>query len=202
MASISSRAVEAVEKARETAHSWNRVATFLQANPDIAENTYQRDMSYALVCLTNEPHAVALIADFAYRASEAGAQLKADISDEYAGLQASFGSVYLKFYAETERVCDPVTVSTPKLVGPLAVLVREWPGHSVGVEPVTDEIRKADPSISADARFAVVERTEGRFGKVCTTDRGKTIAGDLERTARAFASAYGATYLPREGEVS
>lgn len=72
------------------------------------------------------------------------------------------------------------------------------PRHSVGVEPVTAELRQDDPSIPSDARLAVVERSDARFGKVCTTDLDIARMGlpDIETSARGYAYAYGATYVP------
>ncbi|RCG21936.1 helix-turn-helix domain-containing protein [Sphaerisporangium album] len=77
----------------------------------------------------------------------------------------------------------------------------DWPRHSVGVEPVTAELRQADPSVPLAARKAVVERREGRFGKVCTTDLDIADMGltDLEAAASSYARTYGATYLPAGG---
>lgn len=125
MASISSRAVQAVEKARATAHSWNRVAMFLQANPDIANLAYHYP-AYVLVSLATVDDPAATIADYASRAAQAGARIEADISDEYSGLKAWVGSVvYINFYARSEHVCEVAPVVTPSLVGPLAALVAE-----------------------------------------------------------------------------
>jgi excisionase family DNA binding protein len=72
-----------------------------------------------------------------------------------------------------------------------------WPSHSVGVEKVTPELRnRAD--VPPGATRAVVERTEGRFSKLCATDVDPDVA-DVEVTARSVAWAYGATYLPAGG---
>ncbi|MEU1731417.1 hypothetical protein [Streptosporangium sp. NPDC020145] len=66
----------------------------------------------------------------------------------------------------------------------------------MGVEPVTAELRQADPSIPVDARLAVVERSAGRFGTVCTTDLQNRSGLGLEDMARSYAHSYGATYVP------
>lgn len=72
-----------------------------------------------------------------------------------------------------------------------------WPSHSVGVEPITPELRnRADVPLGATR--AVVERTEGRFSKLCATDVDPDVA-DVEVTARSVAWAYGATYIPAGG---
>ncbi|MFI7534029.1 WhiB family transcriptional regulator [Streptosporangium sp. NPDC049376] len=64
--------------------------------------------------------------------------------------------------------------------------------HMVGVEPITDGLRLRDPSLPANARLAVVERTDGRFGTVCTTDVTNRSGADLGAVARVYADAYGA----------
>ncbi|MEU1875768.1 WhiB family transcriptional regulator [Streptosporangium sp. NPDC020072] len=64
--------------------------------------------------------------------------------------------------------------------------------HTVGVEPITDGLRLRDPSLPANARLAVVERTGGRFGTVCTTDLTNHSGADLGAMARVYADAYGA----------
>ncbi|MFC7382809.1 WhiB family transcriptional regulator [Sphaerisporangium rhizosphaerae] len=76
--------------------------------------------------------------------------------------------------------------------------------HTVGIEPVTAELRRLDPSVPAGAVLAVVERTGGRFGKVCTTDlhAAKQGTGDLESCARGYAHAYGAHFVPAAPEVA
>ncbi|MFF4415932.1 WhiB family transcriptional regulator [Streptosporangium sp. NPDC001559] len=68
--------------------------------------------------------------------------------------------------------------------------------HTVGVEPITDGLRLRDPSLPAAARLAVVERTGGRFGTVCTTDLTNHSGADLGIMARVYADAYGAQALP------
>lgn len=65
------------------------------------------------------------------------------------------------------------------------------PQHTVTIEPVTGEVRLHAP---VGARYAVVERFEGRLVKVCTTTTSRD-AGTLEVSARSFASVYGATYM-------
>ncbi|MFC3983201.1 WhiB family transcriptional regulator [Streptosporangium jomthongense] len=68
--------------------------------------------------------------------------------------------------------------------------------HTVGVEPITEGLRLRDPSLPAAARLAVVERTGGRFGAVCTTDVTNHSGADLGAMARVYAAAYGAQALP------
>lgn len=64
--------------------------------------------------------------------------------------------------------------------------------HTVGVEPITDGLRLRNPSLPTAARLAVVERTGGRFGTVCTTDLTNHSGADLSTMARVYANAYGA----------
>ncbi|MER7209814.1 WhiB family transcriptional regulator [Streptosporangium sp. NPDC000239] len=64
--------------------------------------------------------------------------------------------------------------------------------HTVGVEPITEGLRLRDPSLPAAARLAVVERTGGRFGTVCTTDLSDHSGAGLEAVARVYADVYGA----------
>ncbi|MFF4413212.1 WhiB family transcriptional regulator [Streptosporangium sp. NPDC001559] len=68
--------------------------------------------------------------------------------------------------------------------------------HTVGVEPITDGLRLRDPSLPTDARLAVVERTDGRFGTVCTTNVTNHSGTDLGAIARVYADAYDAQALP------
>ncbi|MEU1731351.1 WhiB family transcriptional regulator [Streptosporangium sp. NPDC020145] len=68
--------------------------------------------------------------------------------------------------------------------------------HTVGVEPITEGLRLRDPSLPTAARLAVVERTGGRFGTVCTTDVTNHSGADLGAMARVYADAYGAQALP------
>ncbi|MFD0891076.1 hypothetical protein ACFQ08_41560, partial [Streptosporangium algeriense] len=68
--------------------------------------------------------------------------------------------------------------------------------HTVGVEPITDGLRLRDPSLPAAARLAVVERTGGRFGTVCTTDVTNHSGTDLGAMARVYADVYGAEVAP------
>lgn len=127
MASISSRAVQAVEKARENAHSWNRIAVFLQENQDLAARAYHSVVEpCVMISVIGEDDPVAAIVEYAGRASAAGAQIEATIRARHSGLTARFGSASVEFYARSEQVCaGPVSVSTPSLVGPLAALVAE-----------------------------------------------------------------------------
>jgi len=70
------------------------------------------------------------------------------------------------------------------------------PRHSVGVEPVTLQLREHDRSLPATATLAVVERAEGCFATVCAHDARDLRGVSLEDMARSYANTYGATYVP------
>lgn len=65
--------------------------------------------------------------------------------------------------------------------------------HSVGVEPLTDELRRLT-TVPDGATLAVVERSSGQAVKVCTTD-AQANGVSIEDMARSYARTYGATYV-------
>lgn len=71
--------------------------------------------------------------------------------------------------------------------------------HTVGVERITDEIRKFAPQIPRGNSCAVVERYEGAIVKICYVGnlRGYGLRA-LNTVASQYASAYGARFSPVE----
>jgi len=70
------------------------------------------------------------------------------------------------------------------------------PRHSIGVEPVTAELREHDRSLPDAATLAVVERSHGLAVKVCATDARDLHGVSMEDLAKSYAHTYGATYVP------
>lgn len=70
-------------------------------------------------------------------------------------------------------------------------------GHTVGVEPLTLELRRHRDRIQPAATRAVVERSGGTLVKVAATDVDATRFGvTLDAAAAGYARTYGATYVP------
>ncbi len=117
---MSDRATQTIDKARDAMRSWAKIADFLDHNRDIAsEATWYP--GYVLVCCVHVQDPAAVIAEYANRASSAGARIVSAINVEHSGLDAWFGKAYISFYAKSEQVCE-VAPGAPSLVGPLAVL--------------------------------------------------------------------------------
>lgn len=118
-----SRDAQTIEKARDAMRSWAKIADFLDHNRDIAsEATWYP--GYVLVCCVHVQDPAAVIAEYANRASAAGARIVSDINVEHAGLNAWFGKAYISFYAQSEQVCEGAP-DAPSLVGPLTALAAE-----------------------------------------------------------------------------
>ncbi|WP_405143846.1 WhiB family transcriptional regulator [Sphaerisporangium sp. NBC_01403] len=80
----------------------------------------------------------------------------------------------------------PISTANPAPAG------RAYGWHTVGVEPVTDELHR-HTYITGTPVWAAVERYEGRLVEVCGTGEDPA---DMVTLARAAASTYGATYIP------
>lgn len=81
-------------------------------------------------------------------------------------------------------------------------------GHSITVEPITDDLRR-DSELPAEATLVVVERHAGRLAKVCDTtdvhvaeyaEWGVNVT--IEDVARGIAGTYGATYVKAAAAVT
>jgi hypothetical protein len=73
-------------------------------------------------------------------------------------------------------------------------------GHTVGVEPITADLRRAALPPAA-ATVAVVERMDGDLVKLCATD-GELPGGILAKVAAGAAMAYGARLVPPRPTVT
>ncbi|MBA9003703.1 hypothetical protein [Thermomonospora cellulosilytica] len=68
-------------------------------------------------------------------------------------------------------------------------------GHTITVETVTDAIRaRAMMPVASVGKLAVLERTDGRLGKVCAVVEA-TDGRYTADVARSLAAAYGATFV-------
>lgn len=97
------------QRADEVAADLERLAAFVRANPEYADPIgYQRFLLY--LNPSKDPRTA--MADIARRARRAGATMRKDVSDKYAGAELRFGELNLYVYADRNQVCERVVVGT------------------------------------------------------------------------------------------
>lgn len=100
------------ERAEQVATDMERIAAFVRANPEVAENLGRQNF---LVCLYREGDPRAAMAYYARRGLRAGATIDKNVSDKYASVLLRFGSFALDVYAEREQVCERVVTGTREI---------------------------------------------------------------------------------------
>jgi len=101
------------DRAEQVATDLERLAAFVRANPDIgARVAYLSEWQRYNLYLTPSGDVRTVIADIARRARRAGAAMRKDIGDTYAGADLIFGSLVLHVYSQREEVCERVVVGT------------------------------------------------------------------------------------------
>lgn len=151
------RAEKVVSDLERFAADLGRYIAYLRDNPDIAgaiNSTIPEVRSYA--CLPPEKHDVkAVIADFSRRARRAGAEMRKDVNDAYAGAVLTFGDVVLRVYSTREQVCERVVVGT----------------REVEVEePDPQEVERAIAALPKTRRVETVEDVEWRCTPLLAPD--------------------------------
>lgn len=68
-------------------------------------------------------------------------------------------------------------------------------GHTITVETLTPDTARKINQPKAAGQLAVIERMDGRAGKICATQQDLR-DGTIEDSARSYAHTYGATYMP------
>ena len=73
---------------------------------------------------------------------------------------------------------------------------RPGAGHTITVEVLDRETAREAGMPGADGKRAVVERHDGRLGKICATENGLLAGLTIEQSAQSYAHTYGARYVP------
>lgn len=101
---------KSIADALEYSRAFEQVASFLAANPDLARCADVHLAPYTNIYVSPAVDAVAFILDAARKAREFGAQVEEWVDGRLGGVKIFFGPVYIKVYAEADRVVRRVVV--------------------------------------------------------------------------------------------
>ena len=101
---------KSVRDALEYASAYGQVASFLAANPDLAERAHVHLQRYTHIAAPVSEDAVAFLVDVARRGQEFGAPVEEYADAKLGGVKVLFGPLYVDAYADAARVCRKVVV--------------------------------------------------------------------------------------------